>query len=137
MLTRILLFLCVLSALVLFGCSQTEPASNTAANTAKPANTSTSTTNTASTNTASTTTASSGEKIGVPECDEYITKYDACISGKVPEAARAQYKSSIEGMRQSWAKLAANPQTKAGLAAACKQATESAKTSMKSFGCEF
>jgi hypothetical protein len=92
--------------------------------------------NTASTNT-STTTTSTGEKIGVPECDEYIAKYEACISGKVPEAARAQYNSGLAQMRKSWQTLAANPQTKASLAQACKTATESARQSFKSFGCDF
>ena len=38
------------------------------------------------------TTASTG-KIGVPECDDYLAKVDACVSGKVPEAARAAYKA--------------------------------------------
>ena len=34
-------------------------------------------------------------------------------------------------------KLAANPNTKATLAAACKQSAESARASMKSYGCTF
>ncbi len=84
-----------------------------------------------------TSTGSTGDKIGVPECDNYIEKYEACITGKVPEAARAQMKSSFDLTRKSWRDLAANPQTKSSLASACKQATEMAKQSMSAYACEW
>ena len=83
------------------------------------------------------TVAAAGDQIGVAECDDYLAKVDDCITTKVPEAARAQYNSSIEQTRKSWRDLAANPQTRASLAAACKQAVESARAAYKSFGCEF
>jgi hypothetical protein len=83
------------------------------------------------------TTTASGDKIGVPECDDFLAKYDACVSSKVPEAARAQYKASLEQWRKSWRDLAANPQTKGTLAQACKTSAEQARQSMKSFNCEF
>ena len=76
-------------------------------------------------------------KIGVPECDEFIANYDACVSSKVPEVARAQYKTAIEQWRTSWKKLAENPQTKSTLAAACKQSAEQARASMKTYNCTF
>lgn len=123
--------LCVVCTIVLIGCAKTETAnnSNSTANTNKAA--------TAATSPATTTAATAGEKIGVPECDEFIAAYDACVSSKVPESARAQYKTAIEQWRSSWSKLAANPNTKATLAAACKQSAESARASMKSYGCTF
>ena len=80
-------------------------------------------------------TASSADKVGVAECDEYIEKYDACVTGKVPEAARAAMRSSIEQMRQLWKSAAANPQTKAALASGCKQTLETTKQSMSSYAC--
>ena len=81
--------------------------------------------------------ASSGDKIGVPECDEYIEKYEVCITGKVPEAARQQLQTSFEMMRKSWKDLAANPQTKSSLASACKQSQEAAKKSMSAYQCDW
>ncbi len=129
MLTKISLLLGVVCIIVLIGCSKTE---NTNSNTAA-ANTN----KAATTTTPASTTAAAGEKIGVPECDEFIAAYDACVSSKVPETARAQYKTAIEQWRSSWRKLAANPNTKATLAAACKQSAESARASMKSYGCTF
>ena len=122
--------LCVVCTIVLLGCAKTGTTNNS---------NSTSNANKAATaaSPAAATTASAGEKIGVPECDEFIAAYDACVSSKVPESARAQYKTAIAQWRSSWSKLAANPNTKATLAAACKQSAESARASMKSYGCTF
>lgn len=129
MLVKILLS--VVCSIVLIGCAKTEPANNSSAtsNANKAA--------TAAASPATATTAPAGEKIGVPECDDFIAAYDACVSSKVPESARAQYKTAIAQWRSSWSKLAANPTTKATLAAACKQSAESARASMKSYGCTF
>lgn len=125
------LMVCMLFALVLVGCNKESMQSSTnTSNTNKPATAASSPATMAS-------PAMAAEKIGVPECDDFIAKYDACITGHVPEAARAQYKTSIEQWRTSWHKLAANPQTKATLAAACKTAAEQARTSMKTYNCTF
>ena len=85
---------------------------------------------------ASPATAGGGD-IGIAECDEYLKKYEACVSDKVPEAARAQLRASLETTRKSWRDLAANPQTKGTLATACKQAHDTAKTSMSAYGCSW
>lgn len=132
MLKRSLLIFAVLCAAILVGCSKTETVNNS--NTATGNSNKTTTT---TTTTAPTTTASSGEKIGIPECDNFITKYDACVAGKVPEAQRAQYQSTLKQWRDTWRQLAQNPMTKGTLAAACKQAAEQAKTSMKEYNCTF
>lgn len=119
------------------------PTTNTTVVNTKPANTNTvaTTTNTviANTNAGNTTTdvvkTEPGDKIGVPECDEYIEKYEACINTKVPEAQRAAFKPSFEAIRKGWKESASNPQTKAALAGGCKQAIETAKQSMSTFSC--
>jgi hypothetical protein len=123
--TKTLLAFCLLCAFVLIGCSKTDNMSNSNSmnsNSNKPA---TSMTSTAS---------SAGEKIGVPECDDFIAKYEACTD-KVPEAGRAQYKDALAQWRKSWKQLAANPTTKGGLVAACKQAAEASAASWKMYGC--
>lgn len=81
------------------------------------------------------TDAPTGDKIGVPECDEYIAKYEACLNSKVPEAQRAMFKSSFDTMRKTWKDAAANPQGKAALATGCKQALDTAKQSMGAYAC--
>jgi hypothetical protein len=124
---KFLLALSVLFVLLLLACAKPEGSTNRSES--APA---------AASSPANTTVASTGgEKIGVAECDEFIAAYDACVSGKVPEAARAQYKTAIEQWRSSWSKLAANPATRGTLAAACKQAAEQARTQMKSYNCTF
>ena len=130
MVSKTLLIFAVLCTAILIGCSKTDTMENsnsTASNSNK----------TTAASTPATTTASTGEKIGVPECDDFITKYDACVSSKVPEAARAQYKSAVDQWRASWKKLADNPATKGTLAAACKQAAEQQAAALKSYGCSW
>jgi hypothetical protein len=126
MLKRILPVLGILSAILLFGCTKTEVAPTNNAEPVKKA----------AASPAATTTASA-DKTGVPECDDYLAKVDACITGKVPEAARAQFRASVETSRKAWLQAAATPQGKASLAAACKQAVETARTSFKAYNCTF
>ena len=127
MLRKSLLVFFILSAAILIGCGKTETGSTgTAADNSNKSATS---------STGTTSTAPSGDKIGIPDCDDFLAKYESCVSGKVPEAARAQYLAGIKQWRDSWKKLAENPQTKGTLAAACKQSREQTEASMKSFGC--
>jgi hypothetical protein len=81
-------------------------------------------------------TAATGDSVGVPECDDYITKYMACVNDKMPEASRAAMMQDFDQARASWKQAAATPEGQAGLAQACKTAHEAAKTSMQAFGCE-
>ncbi|MDQ3917254.1 MAG: hypothetical protein M3348_02020 [Acidobacteriota bacterium] len=121
------LALCLLLGLLLLACGggasdNAANSSNAAANGNKAANTS--------------TTSTVGDKIGVPECDEYIAKVEACLA-KVPAAGQPAVKTSLDAMRKSWKDAAATPQGKAGLAAGCKQALETAKSTYSSYGCSW
>lgn len=123
-----LLVVSLVLAVGLFACSKSENTSNSNSN-------STTTSEKSTTTTTTTTTAStSGDKIGVPECDDFIAKYESCTS-KVPEMAREQYKSAMVQWKASWKKLAENPQTKGSLAAACKQAADQQAAAWKMYGC--
>ncbi|HEY3104248.1 MAG TPA: hypothetical protein VGJ69_11690 [Pyrinomonadaceae bacterium] len=124
-----LLILSFAFAIVLIGCSKTETTNNSNSN----MSTSEKSMATPKTEMA----ANAGDKIGVPECDDFIAKYDACVSNKVPEMVRAQYKDAIARWRSEWRKLAADPATKAQLAATCKQIAEQQNAALKSFGCSF
>jgi hypothetical protein len=75
------------------------------------------------------------DSVGIPECDDYLTKYQACVQSKVPEAARGALKQSIDQTRAAWRTAAGNPGGKEGLAAACKQARDASKTAMAAYGC--
>ncbi len=79
----------------------------------------------------------SANAIGVPECDEYLSKVEACIANHVPEEARAMQRQNMGQMRDQWRQAAANPNAKAGLAAGCKAALETARSSFATYGCEW
>jgi hypothetical protein len=131
MFKKISLIFCLACALFITACAKSDTTTNRQGVTNANENKAVTATTPAS------TTVAGGEKIGVPECDDFIAAYEACVSGKVPEAARAQYKAGIEQWRASWHKLAQNPTTKASLVAVCKQSAESARASMKTYGCTF
>ena len=127
--------LCVLLGTVMLACGGAADNTNTATtNATTNANTKTAATPAASP--ASTTTAAAGD-IGVAACDEFLKKYEACVSGKVPAAAQATFKTSLDTWRSSWKKLAETPQGKAGLETACKSALDQAKTSLASYNCSW
>jgi len=127
MLRKSLVVFSIFCAAILIGCSKTETGnSNSTAGSSNSAGTS---------GGGSSTTA--GDKIGIPECDEYIAKYEACVRGKMPEAARAASESALKSARDNWKKAAENAQSRGTLAAACKQASDAAATSMKAYGCSW
>jgi predicted metalloprotease with PDZ domain len=75
--------------------------------------------------------------IGIAECDEFLEKYERCVSGKVSAAAQQTFRNSLDAWRDSWRKLAATPQGQAGLKSACKSAHEQARTSLAAYGCQW
>jgi hypothetical protein len=119
------LFFCVVSALLLISCAKTEQTTNrdATAPTASPA--------------ATTTTTASATDVGVPECDAFIKAYEACVKDKVPAQVRPTFESTLATWRKTWHDQAANPQVRAALVTACKNAQEQAKTSMKAYNCTF
>src|SRR6476660_10646616 len=80
-------------------------------------------------------TASHAGEVGIPECDAFLKAYEACVHDKVPAANRATFETGIATWKKTWKAQASDPRTKAALVAACKSSQESAKTSMKVYGC--
>lgn len=129
---------CLMVGALLGACGGGADNTNSTANTNAARNTNAASTTNAATNTSGATAlAPSADKIGVPECDEYIAKYEACINSKVPEAMRGTYKSAFDASRKAWRDAAATPAGKASLAQACKTAHDTAKTSLASYGCSW
>ena len=128
--------LCVLLGCVMLACGGSENANTANTNATTNANTKAAATPAATAATTNSATSAAGD-IGVAECDDFLKKYEACVSGKVPAAAQATFKSSMEQWRTSWKQLAANPQTRATLAAACKSSMDQAKTSLASYNCSW
>lgn len=136
-LTSITIFV-VAAFIIACGGSKTDVTVNTGNSVNKPASTPVPVNTTAATTNANTPAKSetaSADKIGVPECDEYIAKLEACLNSKVPEAARGAFRTSAESLRNSWKDAAATPHGRAGLAVGCKAATDAAKVSLSAYNC--
>ena len=82
-------------------------------------------------------TTAHAQSTGIVPCDDFLTKYDACIVSKVPEAQRAMYKTQIDQTRKVWVDLAKNPSAKATMEATCKQTLDATKASLTAYGCSF
>jgi hypothetical protein len=117
----------VAAALVTAACADSKPA-------APPATTAPAAKVAPATTAPAATTAASSE-FGVPECDEYMNKWMACVDSKVPAEQRAIYKSSIEQSKTSWKQAASTPQGKQGLAMACTQSLAATKQALAAYNC--
>ncbi len=86
---------------------------------------------------AKTDVAATGDSVGVAECDEYIKKYEACltsIAAKAP-AVEGPMKTAFQAQRDGFKKAASTPEGKATLPGICKQAIETAKASTSAYAC--
>ena len=77
------------------------------------------------------------QSTGVAACDDFLQKYDTCVTSKLPEAQRATYKAQLDQTRKMWVDMAKNPSAKATMEGSCKQTMEAIKASLQSFGCSF
>jgi hypothetical protein len=129
----LLLMLCILTGLLVLACSKTYETNRNAA----PANANTAAGATTNRNDNTTNRTATAAAVGVAECDSFINAYENCVTTKVPEANRAQFRGSINTWRTEWKKLADNPQTRGTLGSVCKTQLENARTQMKAYGCTF
>jgi hypothetical protein len=74
----------------------------------------------------------SQDAVGVPACDTFLTKFDACMKAQpgIQNAQKAQFDQMIQQMRTSWKQMAANPQAKPALETSCQQMTEQMKVTL-------
>jgi hypothetical protein len=82
-------------------------------------------------------TTAHAQSTGIAACDDFLTKYDACVVSKVPEAQRAMYKTQIDQTRKAWVDMAKNPSAKATMESTCKQTLDATKASLTAYGCSF
>jgi hypothetical protein len=77
------------------------------------------------------------QTIGIAACDDFLKKYEACVTSKVPAAQRATFQGQLDQMRKAWSDAAKNASAKPTLENGCKQSAEQMKTAMSGFGCTF
>src|ERR1051326_5053368 len=122
------LMFCLVIGLLVLACSKPADTNRNAASTNN-------TTAPSGTPAAPSTSTAVAEKIGVPECDAFLTAYENCVTTKVPAQARAQFQAGMKTWHTEWKRLADNPQTKGTLAEACKRQHDAQRTALKAYGC--
>jgi len=79
----------------------------------------------------------SAQTTGIAACDDFLKKYEACVTTKVPAAQKTTYQGQLDQMRKAWADAAKNPGAKASLESSCRQMSEQMKAAMSGIGCSF
>lgn len=132
----LLLMICLLTGLLILACGKTAE-TNRNANAVAPSNSTAPAPAGSVVTNKNTNSSLAAEKIGIEECDSFLTAYDNCVSTKVPENTRAQYQQALANWRTSWKKLAETPATRATLASVCKNQLATARAQLKAYNCTF
>jgi HPt (histidine-containing phosphotransfer) domain-containing protein len=77
------------------------------------------------------------EEIGVPECDQYIRRYEDCLMQKVPPTRQADLRATLDDEKRRWHAAMIDGASKETLAQQCRSAASLARTKMSDYGCEF
>lgn len=81
--------------------------------------------------------ARASDAIGIPDCDRFITSYEACVTTKVPADHRGTFSQQVAQLRATWQSLAENPQTRAQLEQVCRVQGAQMQRGLEPFGCIF
>ncbi len=68
--------------------------------------------------------APSGGDVGIAECDQYLTKMEACV-GKMPSSAQDSMRDSLKQSRKAWIDAAAIPAARDAIKQGCQNALDS------------
>jgi hypothetical protein len=79
----------------------------------------------------------SAQTTGIASCDDFLKKYEACVTSKIPAAQKATFQAQLDQMRKAWSEAAKNATAKATLESTCRQSAEQMKAAMSGFGCTF
>jgi hypothetical protein len=79
------------------------------------------------------------DKVGVPACDEFLSKYESCVKDKAPAEQREAALGVVVQMRAGFKQVIdSNPGAKAQIEAQCQQIITTLKASLPpSYGCTF
>ena len=75
--------------------------------------------------------------IGIPACDDFLAKYEICMSQKASAAQQPAFRTQIDQTRKTWSDLAKSPGTRPALEASCRQTAEQIGRSLRTLGCAF
>lgn len=76
-----------------------------------------------------------GVSTGIPECDEFIRKYENCVRTGMPAAVRPAMLKALAQMRQTYRKAGRSPRARKSLATACTRTGKTMARSMARYKC--
>jgi hypothetical protein len=74
---------------------------------------------------------------GIPVCDDFLAKYEICMSQKASAAQQPAFRTQVDQTRKTWSDLARSPVTRPALEASCRQTAEQIGRSLRTLGCAF
>lgn len=75
---------------------------------------------------------------GVPECDNFITRYVACVELRVPADQKARLMDDLYEHRAKWRELSRMEQGKLAVGLSCRGVARRLKGDLTvDYGCEF
>ena len=77
------------------------------------------------------------QSTGIPVCDDFLTKYEACVTTKIPAAQQTTFKAQVEQMRKTFTDMSKNASAKPTLEATCKSSADQMKAATQAYGCSF
>ncbi len=77
------------------------------------------------------------DPIGVPECDDYVQKYESCLTDKMPAQDQQIYRVRLDSQRRVWQQMTADPTSRDTLVQQCKDASATAAQEFAKYGCGF
>jgi hypothetical protein len=82
-------------------------------------------------------TAAMAQSTGIAVCDDFIRKYETCITTKMPADQWDLHKGVIDHLRKTLPDIVKSPGGKSSAESGCKQMIEGVKALLQSVGCAF
>lgn len=74
-------------------------------------------------------------RIGIVQCDAYLSKIAACLRGPLPEDRHAAVEAQVRDTFRVWKEASAHPQHRDALPLACSIMLEQATEELQPLGC--
>ncbi|HKX13022.1 MAG TPA: hypothetical protein VJP40_07710, partial [bacterium] len=75
------------------------------------------------------------EKLGIWECDDYVSQYLVCINRRVPRNEDAKLAKALEAKVKEWKAKAGNPEGRLAVVQECQSAFKRSKKAMQPYAC--
>lgn len=73
--------------------------------------------------------------VGLAACDDYVTRYRACITDLVPAIDKDHHSRVLDAQRANWIAASADPKLAPSLADECTAAFDATRTATRIWGC--